>query len=165
MIPVSVSLTGFLLTLIIHFAWWRIRLPDNTLGTLFRLSLAGLVAVTAVTGVLTGGSLSATLYALCLFGAAALCYLITYTAIDSDSPTLTLVAAMASRDGRGMTAAEIEDFVDSRPFVRSRVDQMARDGLLQLHRDGTYELTGTSLTALRLFDAYRRVVNRRSKGG
>lgn len=164
MIPVSISLIGFLVALIIHVVWWRISLPGNTMKALFLLFLAGLIIVGAGTAALSE-SLSATLYSLGIFGAGSLCYLITYTAIDSDSPTLTLVAAMAERGEHGMTAADIEAFIKARPFVKSRFDQMVRDGLLRADKEGRYELSGTSMTALRLFDTYRVVVKRPTKGG
>jgi len=163
MIIVMISIGFFLAFLAIHVIWWRTRLPSNTIRAIFRLYLVCMMVDVVILGAVTQ-NFAATLYGALIFALAGISYTITYTAVDSDSPTLMMVAELAARKDRGMSLEEMLDLVRVRPFVRSRVDQMLRDGML-VERGGRYALTDISSFSLTLFNTYRKLVNRGNMGG
>ena len=164
-----VLLTGFIcfsVILGIHFLYWRIWQPEATLRTLSFMFLGGLAACAVVLAFIDPEvSVCRLVYVACLYGTLALSYLITYTAVDSDSPTLSLIVKFHRKADRLLSESELREFIRAHPFVRSRIDQLLRDGLVTKAGDGRLRLTGSSLALLDVFDAYRRLIGRTNSGG
>ena len=109
---------------IVHLAIWRWRLPKAQLKIL--LVIFAVVWAVAALSVLTGfvgvGSFAADwlvgfLYFCLIYWSAAFCYVITYSAMEGDSPTLSLTRHLHRRGEEGISHDEIEEFFRQRPFV------------------------------------------------
>lgn len=156
---------------VFHLVWWRIRLPQRQLrallvifGVFFVAALAlyamqpGLVALAGAAPWISW------LYVALFYWAAAFCYVITYSAMEGDSPTLSLTRHLHGLRGSGMDRAELEEFFRQRPFIGARVKALMTDGIL-LEHDGGYRLAPGGYVFFRTILGYRRIVFGKIKDG
>jgi len=132
----------FVLAFLIHLAWWRIRLPRRQRPTLFRglilflpLGLGGLTAV----GLWPARWLlspAAAVVAL-IYLSLTITYVISYTALEGDSPTLSLMRWIGAHPG-GVSQGELDAFMASRPFVQTRLKALEEDGLAEQRGERVY---------------------------
>lgn len=97
------------------------------------------------------------LYFCLLYWSAALCYVITYSAMEGDSPTLSLTRYLHRRGEGGVAHEEIEEFFRQRPFVGARVKALVTDNVF-VEEEGGYRLSPGSYLFFRVILGYRRVV-------
>lgn len=155
------SLVGALF--LVHLLWWRIRLPRRQRPALLVLFIGG--------GVLLAPGASWVVHAAGLPGlgwiqwlnvglgvlAFALAYVVTYSALEADSPTLSLMRHIGSRGGSGAGTAELVDFMEKRPFVAARVSALLQEGML-IEENGRYLLADHPYVLFRLVLFYRETV-------
>lgn len=119
----------FLLAFVLHLAVWRSRVPRRQLGTLVVLFAAVLVA-----GLIAGAFYSWTswvrpILAIGLYGSYVVVYVILFTAIEADSPTLTILGLIQARGDRGISHDELARIMAEHPYFQIRLGQMLRDGM------------------------------------
>ena len=149
---------------IVHLAIWRWRLPKAQLKALLVIFAVvwAIAALLVVTGIVGFGSFAAGwfvsfLYFCLIYWSAAFCYVITYSAMEGDSPTLSLTRHLHRRGEEGISHEEIEDFFRQRPFVGARVKALVTDNIFVEEEDG-YRLSPGSYVFFRVILGYRRVV-------
>jgi hypothetical protein len=149
---------------IVHLAIWRWRLPKAQLKTLLVIfalvwAVASLSVLPGVAGVgsFAPGSLVGFLYFFLIYWAGALCYVITYSAMEGDSPTLSLTRHLHRKGAGGVSHEEIEEFFRQRPFVGARVKALVTDNIF-IEESGGYRLASGNYLFFRLILGYRRVV-------
>jgi hypothetical protein len=71
------------------------------------------------------------------YGSISLSYLITYSAIEGDSPTLSLVRFVWERRATGVPADDVIHFLAQRPFVKARLAALVASGLIFEQMTGT----------------------------
>jgi hypothetical protein len=118
----EITLTAFFTLLVawlLHLALWRVRLPKAQLKALLMIFL--LVWVAAVFALWASGAalfgVVGFLYFCLIYWSAALCYVITYSAMEGDSPTLSLTRHLHGKGAEGISHEEIEDFFRQRPVL------------------------------------------------
>jgi hypothetical protein len=159
---VSYLLTAILalfLAWILHFVLWRVRLPKAQLKTLLIIFLLVWAAV-VVAVCLSEAALSGVLWILyfsLIYWSAALCYVITYSAMEGDSPTLSLTRHLHRMGDEGVPHKEIEEFFRQRPFVSARVRTLVTDNVF-IEEEGGYRLSPGRYLFFRVILGYRRVV-------
>ncbi len=165
MTAVAVGFVSLLGALVVHLVMWQIRRPKAAYRALLIIFTGTFLAVVAAGNIwLSGLQIFDVLYAGLIAGSCASCYLLTYNGIEYDSPTLSIVSFLAERGVAGASESEFEEFIQSRPFVRSRLTRLVRDGLVR--QDGNrFQLTAQSSLMLELFEAYRRLMRRDTIGG
>lgn len=158
----------FCLALLVHLALWRVRPPRRHIRALLRLFAGALAAGLLL---LRAGADGAGAAGLCELGPAAvlfvslsLAYIVTYTAVQVDSPSLVMVLAVARAGAGGVTRAELEAALTNDVLVGPRLDDLVRDEVATC-RDGVYRLTGRGLPWLRLVRFWRRLMGLPEKGG
>jgi len=158
----------FVLALAIHLVWWRIKVPRQQLASLIGLILAtaavGFTVLSLVGPLRDALPLPLLLLAVMLFGSFGVAYLILFTAVEADSPTLTILGLISASGSRGIHRDELMAAMERHSYVQIRVDQMIADGMaietptgLRL---GTQGLWLSSLVLL-----YRRLLVRTNAGG
>lgn len=159
-------LTGaaWLLAFVLHLTLWRWRLPKAQLKALLVIFAVvwAVVALPVLAGFVGNGSLAAGwlvgfLYFCLIYWSAAFCYMITYSAMEGDSPTLSLTRHLHRRGEEGVSHEEIEDFFRQRPFVGARVKALVTDDIF-VEEEGGYRLSPGSYLFFRVILGYRRVV-------
>jgi hypothetical protein len=162
MVALFFASSAFVVALICHWIYWRIALPKTQLKTLLFVFLVVFVAAIPVSVGLSKfladmPYIVSLLYFVLIYWAAALCYVITYSAMEGDSPTLSLTRHLHRKGGAGISHEEVEEFFRQRPFVRARVKALVTDNIF-IEESGGYRLASGKYLFFRLILGYRRVV-------
>jgi hypothetical protein len=158
----------FVVAFLIHLLWWRIRLPYRQLQVLFKWFMLffpiGLGGANAL-GLWSSGWLvsPATAVVALLYFSLTITYVITYSALEADSPTLSLMRWVAQRPD-GASEAELESFMASRPFIQARLKALDVDGMT-VRREGRVYLNGQPSLFFRIIIAWRVLYGPIDKGG
>jgi hypothetical protein len=164
MAPLILATSTWFLAFVLHLTLWRWRLPKNQLKSL--LVVFAVVWAVAALSVLAGfvgvgasaaGWLVGFLYFCLIYWSAAFCYVITYSAMEGDSPTLSLTRHLHRRGEAGVSHEEVEEFFRQRPFVGARVKALVTDNIF-MEESGGYRLASGKYLFFRLILGYRRVV-------
>lgn len=143
---------------LLHAALWRLRRPRRPYRAMLWI-FGGTWAVACLAGWRLGmalGPLEA-FYASALYALAALAYAITYSAVEGDSPTLSLVRHLHRHGQDGIGPEEMEAFFRQRPFAAARIRALVDDGILA-EEAGGYRLRHGRHLLFRVVLGYRRVV-------
>jgi hypothetical protein len=175
----NIRMTIFLFTVLplaaaflVHFLWWQIAPPRRQLCNIFLLYLMGFL-VAVVAGIVMPQWLVTTgsdwwwsmAYVAVFYWAVALSYMITYSAMEGDSPTLALVLELRKCGTQGFSRADLEHFFVRRPFLRARLQKLLEDGMLRKDGGG-YRLARSSSPAFELILWWRRrILGLNSWGG
>jgi hypothetical protein len=147
----------------VHVVVWRLRVPAR--------QGRALVAVFGVVGV--AGFLFASFVgpfdlsarplmlpvAVMTYVGCALVYLILFSAIEADSPTLTILGMIRRAGSMGVSEAVLAAALREHDVVRVRIDQMVADGLATRERDILKE-TGQARSLVAPVLLYRRLLRR-----
>ena len=149
---------------LVHLVLWRLRLPKAQLKALLVIfavvwAIAALLVLTGFVGLgsLAAGWLVDFLYFCLIYWSAAFCYVITYSAMEGDSPTLSLTRHLHRRGEKGVSHEEVEEFFRQRPFVGARVKALVTDNIF-MEESGGYRLASGKYLFFRLILGYRRIV-------
>ena len=69
-----------------------------------------------------------------------LSYIITYLALEDDSPTMTIVRFVEQAKGEGRTIKQIRQIISDEALILPRIDTMFKDGWVEF-RDDKYYIT------------------------
>lgn len=166
---VLVFLLGLLF--ILHLTWWRIARPRRGRPVLLGLFIVGGVLLAPVVGFLLSWigiePLSFIQWLNVGLGtvAFALAYVVTYSALEADSPTLSLIRHIASSGRAGLREAELREFMSARPFLGARIAALIEEGMVQ-QREERIHLADHPYTLFRLVLLHRdRVLRIKCPGG
>lgn len=166
LIALALAGTGFLL----HWIWWRIRIPARqTMSLLATFSLVlcvGLVATSAQLALVPPQyrltNLWETLHVAGFHVAVMLAYVVAYSAIEERSPSMTLLSRVAAAGAGGVSRNELQTLLTRVSPVEIRIKAMLRDGMVSGDHD--FSLTQKGLAWAQVFSAYRRFLGF-TKGG
>jgi len=166
MLPLSMGVALLAAALSIHVVLWRFRLPKSQLKTLLLIFLVVWLLAVSLWGMghLWGVSLLGLFYFSLFYWSAALCYVITYSAMEGDSPTLSLTRHLHRKGALGISHEEVEKFFRQRPFVGARIRALVMDNIF-IEESGGYRLASGKYLFFRLILGYRRVVFGAIKSG
>jgi len=153
------SVFVFILGWLIHFGIWRVWLPRTQLKALLLIFMSvwpvGIIFL-AIRGS-QDGVLLHILYFSALYWSAALSYVITYSAMEGDSPTLSLTRHLYRRGESGLSHEEIEEFFRQRPFLGARVKALITDNIF-IEEQGGFRLSPGRYLFFHTILLYRRIV-------
>jgi len=147
----------------VHIVIWRMRLPKRQMRTLFLIFLFGFVGFSAVSLARHTAPLTIAYIAI-YFWSVGLSYMITYSAIEADSPTLRLMRFIGASSLEGRSAEEITSFIGQRPFVSARLIALGKSRRVR-EQEGRFCVSGYESLAFRLILGFRRVYGAIPKGG
>jgi hypothetical protein len=158
-----ISCVLFVVSFLAQMVIWRVRLPDQQIRALlvifaitFGLWLVGAVVFSML--------FLDVLQVALLYGSVSLCYVITYSAIEADSPTLSLIRFLATKRDQGCSGDEIERLLARHSFVGARLAALVHSGLIR-EQNGRYVIAGKQSLAFRVILGFRRVYGSIPKGG
>ncbi len=159
MFMIYLSLAALSWAFCVHLLLWRWRVPNSQLKTLLIVFVSIYSASIAFSAVSVAclASLLEFLYFSLIYWSAALCYVITYSAMEGDSPTLSLTRHLHRKGVAGISHEEVEEFFRQRPFVGARVKALVTDNIF-IEESGGYRLASGKYLFFRLILGYRRVV-------
>lgn len=159
-------LTGcalFAASFFLHVSVWKVRLPKNHTSALLLIFFSVLLIWSGVAGCLSV-PLIEFLHGALFFVSASLCYVITYSAVEGDSPTLSLMRFLAGKKGTGCSENEIIVFLTERPFIRARLAALLSSSLIK-EENGRYFIAGKPSFPFQMILAFRKVFGAIPKGG
>ena len=172
----KILLWGFILFCISCFLdviVWRIRIPNRQVTDVLLIFFGTMVA-----GFLTSwigpdflyasvmdmpDNLPQYLHIAILFTSLTMAYIITYSAIQADSPSLVMVIAITKAGDKGIAEADFERVMTDDLLIVPRIQDLINDGMVYL-QGGKYRLTRKGRLFVRLFILYRGLLNL-PKGG
>ncbi len=142
---------------------WRVRLPARQTRALLVWLLGG-APICFVAGLyaFTGASLwphsLAEVFQVALFHLSmSLSYIVTYSALEEESPTLAIVKYVAAAGPTGRSREDLRQIINDETVVGSRITAAVRDGLVSEHARAL-ELTDKGRRVARMFGLYRGVL-------
>jgi hypothetical protein len=158
----------FAVALVVHLVWWRLKVPHRqslTLVTLFlTIAVCGFALINATDLFSVQLAVPGLLLAILLFGSLCVLYLILFSALEADSPSLTLVWLIADAGRRGVHGDELMRAMEQHSYVQNRIDQMIRDGMA-VETDAGLRLASQGFWLSSLVLLYRKMLARRHLGG
>jgi len=153
----------FAVALVVHLSLWRVRMPRHHTSAL--LVIFALVFSLAILVLLDRTpDWPDRLRIAFLYLAASLCYVITYSAIEGDSPTLSLMRLLDARGGKGLPTTEVDHFLARRPFVKARLAALILSGHVR-EEGGRYRLAGPPSLPFQIILGFRKLYGPIAKGG
>ena len=156
-----------------HFTVWKISVPKRQTRAILMIFFSALGAATVALpqiatrfpgiGLAVPVQPSSYLHIMIFVTAAALSYMITYTVVEVDSPSLVMALAIRRAGEAGLPEAEFHRMMDDALLVEPRIRDMLRDGLVR-QGGGVYELTPKGRRMARLFMLHRSLLGA-GKGG
>ena len=156
-----------------HLVRWRVACPSATARALILTFvfgiLGGLVFILLLAQLLPGlGTLLppepfGILQAILLSLAFAAGYVMTYPAIEVESPTLVMIQAIARRGDEGLSRTTLFAQLNDEVLVAPRVRDLLSDGLA-VEREGRLHISTRGRRLVNLFFIWRRVLGAREGG-
>ena len=156
------------IALAIHVIWWRIKVPRRQPFMLAMLLLSVAVcgfAVIYAADLFSGElPLPRILLAFLLYGGGGVVYLIFFSAMEEDSPSLTLIQLISEAGPRGVHRDELMRVVERHSYIKVRIDMMISDGMA-VETPAGLRLASQGLWLSRIVLFYRKLLSRKIVGG
>jgi hypothetical protein len=151
----------------LHLLIWKIRLPKKqtkALLLIFFVTLSiGCVFIFYLPGMIAFDSFWQYLHMSIFFVSFTLSYVITYSALEADSPSLVIVDLIHSAGINGLPDDELKSRLTDDVLVHPRIRDLYRDELI-FNKYGKIFLTAKGKRLVRIFIFYRWLLNA-NKGG
>ncbi|MEY2498943.1 MAG: hypothetical protein QOD12_2499 [Verrucomicrobiota bacterium] len=157
------TLVLFLTALGLHLIVWKIRLPKFQTRTLLLL-FALVLSLWLLTLIVWPMPLPAVVHVCLFYISLSLSYVITYSAFEADSPTLSLIRHAHEAADQGMSFEEVRLFLEKRPFVKARLAALTHDGLVR-EENGRYFAIGGGSIFFRVILLFRKLYGPIQEGG
>ena len=163
----------FALAFVIHFIVWKIQLPRRQTKVLLLIFFSTLLLGTMgfwfspasfrVLGLAFPKSLPEYIHISLYFIALTIAYIITYSAIEADSPTLVMVLRIDRSGSEGLKKETFEAEMSDDLLIKPRVRDLLVAKMTVLD-GGIYRLTHKGKMFVKIFILYRKLLNA-PKGG
>jgi len=153
----------FVFGFVLHVILWKVHLPKHHIQMLLGIFYLPLL-LSFPLAMIQGIPLAALLHASLFYISLSLCYVITYSAIEGDSPTLSLMRFVAENPVHGRSRQEIDSFFAERPFIRARISALLHSSLVR-EENGRYLIQGNPSLPFMLILQFRRIYGEIPKGG
>ena len=166
---ISVFLSAFL----IHFIIWKIKLPKKSQTTallkifflVFMGSIFILINIRSVPffGITPPQTLSDYLQFFLLYSSLTLAYIVSYSAVEADSPSLAMILNIAKVSPDGLNKKRLSEVMTDNVLVRPRVRDLVNSKMIYRDKD-KYKLEPKGIFLVNIFIFFRRLLNL-PKGG
>ncbi len=159
------------LAFILHLALWRTRLPKRQTRTMlllfFGVLITGVIVLSSssitLLGIESPSNLLEFLHISLFFTSFTLAYMITYSAMEADSPSLVILNHIADAGSEGVAKDVFFDSLNDDILVKPRIKDLLRDKMAYLE-EGRYRLTPKGIRFARIFILFRGLL-KAPKGG
>ncbi len=173
MLVLLYSLLLFSMAFVFHIVLWKTRLPKRQTKVLLQIFFG-----TLIIGVLSLISISLLipefdnlipmkppeyLHICLIFASLTLSYMITYSALEADSPTLVMVMTIAKAGVEGLDKKEFDQRLNDDLLIKPRIRDLTIDKMAYIYGD-KYKLSRKGILFARIFIVFRKLLNA-SKGG
>ena len=167
------SLLLFSTAFIFHIVLWKIRLPKRQTKVLlqifFSTLIVGILFLISISSFISEAEnivpqkTSEYLHICLIFISLTLSYMITYSALEADSPTLVMVMTIEKAGPEGLDKKEFDRMLNDDILIKPRIRDLIIDKMAYL--DGEkYKLTSKGVLFARIFILYRGLLNAPKSG-
>lgn len=173
----SVILFGFGLFIfyfVTHYLIWKIHIPRRQVQVLLMLfpvlMILGFLAFQLfLKGYEGDGSLFSLLFVeylqgCLLFTVLFAAYIVTYPAIEIDSPSLVIITHVSDKGPTGLDKELLEKSLTDELLVKPRIEDLVTEKMIFIGQDGKYRLTAKGRWFILPFSFYRNLIGA-GKGG
>lgn len=166
------SICLFMLAFGVHLLVWKVSLPKRQTKVLLQIFFGTwIIAVLwawfnptfTLFGLTVPSHIENYLHMAIFHTAFTLAYIITYSALEADSPTLVMIRAIEKAGAAGLEKEKLEEALNDDILVKPRVQDLLRDQMVYLDQE-RYMLTPKGTLFVRVFKTYRDIL-KASKGG
>ena len=167
------GLSIYLLAFLIHLIVWRLYLPKRQAKTLLSIYLGlSFISITLLWLIFNSFKsfvffpifeTSEYIHLLFFTGSLALATLLTYPAIEADSPTLVIMTKISDAGDGGLQLKSLRESINNDFLIIPRVKDLLTDKMAYLD-DQKYHLTLKGIIMVRIFVFYRNLIGH-PKGG
>ncbi len=93
-----------------------------------------------------------------------LAYMVTYSALEADSPSLVMIMTIANSGSEGLPQKTFEEKINNDTLIIPRLKDALSEKLVCLSED-KYNLTPKGRILANIFMIYRKIIRRERKGG
>ncbi len=163
----------FCAAFLLHVFVWKIRLPKRQTKALLQIFggtlLIGLCILWSAkfilqVGISIPGAVSEYLHIALFVISLTLAYMITYSALEADSPSLVMIMSIAQAGADGLEKTRFEQLMTDDILVIPRIHDLLRDKMVYVEGK-KYKLTAKGALFARIFIVYRQLLNIHQKGG
>ena len=164
----------FVLAFIIQLVLWKIRLPKRQtkviLQIFFTVLFMGNLVLWNIPNdpvlwkITPPASLLEYIHISLFFISLTLAYMITYSAIEADSPSLVIMTAIANAEPNGLDKKCFDELMTDDKLVKPRIRDLLLNKMAEMDGD-KYVLTPKGVLFARFFIIYRKTMNISHKGG
>lgn len=161
------SLFLFCFALFLHLIIWKVCIPKRQAKTLFQILIGiliiGLVVLEKLSpfflifGLTPPSRVIEYLHISLFYSSLAIAYLITYSAIEVDSPSLIMMMAIAKTGSNGLDRNKFEQTMTDDLLIMPRIRDLVIDKMIYLEGD-RYRLSTKGLIVARIFVYYRKIL-------
>ncbi|MBU0548645.1 MAG: hypothetical protein KKH57_07850 [Candidatus Omnitrophica bacterium] len=162
----------FIIAILMHLVIWRLCLPKKQVHALLMIfsfaAVLGLFAVLKYPGIIKWNiypiaNIFEIFQLLILYIMLCISYILSYPAIEADSPTLIIINAVFEAGAAGLEQAHLERIADNKLLILPRIRDMVFDRMVYI-KDDRYKLLPKGLIMAKLFLFYRNLI-KGEKGG
>ena len=167
------SLVIFCLGFLLHMIIWRVSLPKRQTKVLLQVLFGTLIGVSGVLltnpeinifGIEVPRSAIEYCHVFLFCTALILSYMITYSALEADSPSLVMVMSIANAGKGGVDKAAFRASLNDDVLIRPRVEDLILDKMAYMNGEKLY-LTPKGVLLARIFTVHRNLMGLQIKGG
>ena len=173
MLVLLYSLLLFSFAFFLHVILWKIYLPKRQAKVLlqifFGILIVGILFLINISSFVSEAEnlvpqkIPEYLHICLIFISLTLSYMITYSALEADSPTLVMVMTIEKAGQEGLDKKEFDRILNDDLLIKPRIKDLITDKMAYL--DGEkYRLTSKGVLFARIFIFYRKLLNA-PKGG
>jgi len=163
----------FFIAFLCQIIIWKIHIPERQTKALvvlfFCILTIGLLSLVIISHFYTitnwpvPRTSSDYLHITLLFTSLTLAYMITYSAIEVDSPSLLIILKISDKGTQGLDRKELEETMNDALLIMPRITDLLTDKMAYLEGD-QYKLTRKGKIVAKIFIIYRKILNT-GKGG
>jgi hypothetical protein len=166
--------TLYITAFFIHLVIWKIKLPKRQTKTILQIFFAVLFVGILVLwnlpdnpvfwGMSPPVSIAEYIHISLFFISLTLAYMITYSAVEADSPSLVIVTTIANAGQNGLGKKKFDEYMNDNILVKPRIRDLLLNKMVVMDED-RYVLTPKGALFARIFIIYRKIMNVSRKGG
>lgn len=163
----------FILSIIIQLVVSRIRLPKRQMTFLFKIFLVVLLVglfcnylleLSCLIAAYQAMSISEVLHVVLFYISMFLAYLLAYSAVEADSPSLLITMTIYRAGPDGIDEEQLMRTLDMDRFFESRVTRLVDDKMIE-ESNGRYRVAPKGRLAMNIIVGYRRLMGGSSELG
>jgi hypothetical protein len=162
------GLALFCLAFVFHLIVWKIRLPRRQVKTMLQIFFATLIGGIfalwnappsfEIFNISSPDNIWEYLHICLLFISLTLAYMITYSALEADSPSLVMVMTINNAEPEGLDKERFEELMSDEMLVMPRINDVLLDKMVYMEGN-KYRLTSKGTLMARIFNFYRKLIN------